>query len=237
MDQSDDPSDFQQKREVRDARESSSVTSRIGGSTGSDCKQDEKPAPRRRDVDSVGKTNNGADEGVSVKSSHVSIPALGGANSSSTTVSVSIGSYRSRQTEPPNDVQKSVKTASAFDSNRAAPKKDDVEVDHTDSYRIRRAIAAVDVPKTGTESASERYRSEQTGYRDSRVATSSLGDSTGKNIDTSSRSDVHSTMTGNGSLTRGRVAANGTDSDSSTPVSLSTTFKMTTINIMSFFLR
>ena len=220
MDQSDDPSDFQQKREARDARESSSVTSRIGGSTSSDSKQDERPAPRRRDVE-IGKTNNGADEGVSVKSSHVSIPALGGANSSSTTVSVSIGSYRSRQTDPPNDVQKSVKTESAFDSNRAAPKKDDVEVDHTDSYRIRRAIAAVDVPKTGTESASERYRSEQTGYRDSRVATSSLSDSTGKNAD--SRREVQSTVTGNGSLGRGHVAANGTDSDSSTPVSLSTT--------------
>ena len=216
MDQSDDPSDFQQKGEVRDAPESSGVTSRIGGSTSSDGKQDERPAPRRRDID-IGKTNNGADEGVSVKSSHVSIPALGGANSSSTTVSVSIGSYRSRQTDPPNDVQKSIKTSSAVDSNKAATKKDDV--DHTDSYRIRRATAGVDMPKSGTESGSERYRSGETGY--SRVATSSLSDSTGKNID--SRRDVQSTVTSNGSLAHGRVATNGSDSDSTNPVSLSTT--------------
>ena len=204
MDQSDDsPSDFQQKREVRDARESHSYTSHIGGSTSSDHKQDETSS--RHNVD-VSKPNSGKLEGITITSTAVPKPATRVTTVSSTTGSVNLEkeNYRSRRVDPTNDPPKSPKKISpTFDSNKSASKVDDV--DHMDSYRSRRAASGVDQPKSGMDSISERHRSEQTGY--GRPIPSSFTDSIGKTA-TDTRRDVRSGVTTNGSNTQTSPANN-----------------------------
>ena len=204
MDQSDDsPSDFQQKREARDARESHSYTSRLGGSTSSDQKQDETSS--RHNVD-VSKPNSGKLEGITVTSTSVPKPASRVTTVSSTTGSVNVEkeNYRSRRADPTNDATKSPqKISPTFDSNKSASKVDDV--DHMDSYRSRRAASGMDQPKSGMDAISERHRSEQTGY--GRPIPSSFTDSIGKTA-TDTRRDVRSGVTSNGSNTHTSTANN-----------------------------